>query len=150
MPQSLLTIPKLIAVHCLAFSMGILQCIWWSMKPRIFDFHVEVVWRSYTASFGAWHLNKNHSPLPWYINNVDYREADQSQPRRLRIAIRRIEMLWILMFVMGPYRHELCRKKGSDRIARAQKDVSIGEVHATRVSRVASRRTLWAAACQKW
>ena len=38
------------------------------------------------------------------------------------------------MFVMGPYRHELCRKKGSDRIARAQKDVSIDEVHATRVS----------------
>ena len=38
------------------------------------------------------------------------------------------------MFVMGPYRHELCRKKGSGRIARAQKDVSIGEVHATRVS----------------
>ena len=34
----------------------------------------------------------------------------------------------------GPYRHELCRKKGSGRIARAQKDVLISEVHATRVS----------------
>ena len=34
----------------------------------------------------------------------------------------------------GPYRHKLCRKKGSGRIARAQKDVSIDEVHATRVS----------------
>ena len=33
----------------------------------------------------------------------------------------------------GPYRHKLCRKKGSGRIARAQKDVSIVEVHATRV-----------------
>ena len=92
-PQSLLTISKLIAVHCLAFFMSILQCRWWSKKPRIFDFHVEVVRRSYTASFWVWHLNKNHSPLPWYINNVDYREADQSQPRRLRIAIRKIEML---------------------------------------------------------
>ena len=46
------------------------------------------------------------------------------------------------MFVlMGPYRHEMCRKKGSGSIARAQKDESIREVYATRVSCCASRRT---------
>ena len=38
------------------------------------------------------------------------------------------------MFVMGPYRHGLCREEGSGSIARAQNDVSIDEVHATRVS----------------
>ena len=37
---------------------------------------------------------------------------DQSRPRRLCIAIRRIEMLWILMFVMGPYRHDCVEEEG--------------------------------------
>ena len=104
------------------------------MKPRFLSIFIEVVRRSYTASFWVWHLIKNHSPLPQCINNVDYREADQSRPRRLRIAYRRIERLCLLIFVMGPQRHGLCREEGSGSIARAQKDESIGEVHATRVS----------------
>ena len=68
------------------------------------------------------------------MNNVDYHEVDKLRPRRFHIAYRRIETERLLiLLITGP--HKMHRdRSGSGGIAPAQKDGTIDEVDATRVS----------------
>ena len=94
MPQYLLTIPKLIDVHCLASSMDIHPCGGWCVKPNILPFSVESVLHRVQPHFG-YGIQVKTTPLYFsvWISSITTESIDYG-PAGFVFPYCRIERLW--------------------------------------------------------